>query len=75
MLGEKISATAVLGGSGTAVVSASAEYLGLTPGEWQIVGIVGGLAIGLLGLIVNAAINAYFSWKRLQIDIERAKEK
>lgn len=71
MLGEKISATAALGGSGTAVISGAPQYFGLSPGEWQIVGVIGGLLIALAGFLVNA----YIGWRRLQIDIERAKEK
>lgn len=47
---EKASTVATYGGSGTAV------YFGLSPGEWQVVGIVGGLVIGLIGL----GINSYF---------------
>lgn len=72
---EKVSAVAAYGGSGTAVVSGAAEYLGLTPGEWQIVGIIGGLVIGVLGLIVNAGINAFFNWQRLKLDRQKAKRK
>ena len=74
MAGERVSAAAAYAGSGTAAVSAAAGYLGLTPAEWQVVGIVGGLAIGLLGLIVNAGINAYFAWRRLRLEELKAKE-
>lgn len=35
-------------------------YYGLSPGEWQVVGIVGGLVIGLFGL----GINVLFQWLR-----------
>lgn len=48
MLIEKASTLAAVGGGGTAV------YFGLSAGEWQIIGVVGGLAIGVLGLAVNA---------------------
>jgi hypothetical protein len=51
---EKASATAAVVGGGSAV------YFGLTAGEWQIVGVVGGLAIGLLGLVVQVT----FQWLR-----------
>lgn len=54
------------GGSGTAVLSGAAmevqKYLGMTPGEWQIVGIVGGLLFGAAGF----AFNAWLGWRRDQ---------
>jgi hypothetical protein len=53
---EKASAAAAVGGGGAAV------YFGLTAGEWQIIGVVGGLLIGLLGLVINAA----FQWLRFR---------
>lgn len=56
MLIEKASATAAVVGGGSAV------YFGLTAGEWQIIGVVGGLAIGLLGL----GVNALFQWLRFR---------
>lgn len=50
----KTSTFAIFGGSGTAVMAASPpEWLGLTPGEWQIAGIVGGLLVGLIGVLLN----------------------
>lgn len=52
MIVEKASAIAAVGGGGTAVV------FGLTPGEWQAIGVLGGLLIGIAGL----AINAVFQW-------------
>lgn len=54
MLIEKTSAAAAVGGGSAAV------YFGLSAGEWQIVGVVGGLAIGLCGLVINA----FFQWLR-----------
>lgn len=53
---EKASSIAAFGGGTTAFV------FGLTPGEWQVIGIVGGLVIGVLGLLVNA----FFQWKKFQ---------
>jgi hypothetical protein len=41
-------------GAGTAVL------FGLTQGEWSIIGIIGGLAIGAVGMGVNAGITYYF---------------
>jgi hypothetical protein len=65
MIGEKISAAAGYTGSGTAVV------FGLTPSEWSVVGVIGGLIIGVAGFLVNA----YYGWRRLQIDEQRADGK
>lgn len=50
----KIASTAQYGGSGGAV------YFGLSPGEWQIIGIAGGLLIAALGF----AVNLYFQRQR-----------
>ena len=57
----KASTAAIYGGSGAAVMSAAStqwEWLGLTPGEWQVVGIIGGVLVGFAGLAVNIA----FKW-------------
>jgi hypothetical protein len=48
-------------GAGTAVV------FGLNQGEWSIVGIIGGLAIGALGLFINAGITYYFKRQHLRL--------
>lgn len=60
---EKISAAAGYGGSGTAFV------FGLTPSEWSVIGVVGGLVIGLAGF----AWNAWLGWRRDQRE-ERGKQ-
>ena len=57
---EKASSVATYGGAGGAVVSGAAEYLGLTPGEWQIVGVIVGIGIGIAGLMLNTL----FQWLR-----------
>lgn len=61
---EKVSHAAMNGGAGVAVASGSysgVEYvLGLTPSQWSVIGVIGGLLIGLVGL----AVNTYFQWKR-----------
>ena len=72
MAGEKISAFTGYAGSGTAVVSGGVmevqKYLGMTPVEWQIVGIVGGLIVGFLGF----AFNVWLGWRHDQRE-ERGK--
>ena len=72
MAGEKISAITGYAGSGTAVVSGGVmevqKYLGMTPAEWQIAGIIGGLFFGFLGF----AFNAWLGWRRDQRE-ERGK--
>jgi hypothetical protein len=51
-----ITSVAGYGGSGTAI------YFGFSPGEWQAIGILGGLLIGLAGF----AFNAWLGWRRDQ---------
>lgn len=63
---EKTSAAAAYGGGGVAV------YFGLTPGEWQIVGIIGGLAVGVLGLVINACVTWHFKSKHYRLAERRA---
>ena len=58
MIAEKVSSAATQAGAGTAVV------FGLTPTEWSVIGVIGGLVIALAGL----AFNAYFGWRRLKLD-------
>lgn len=62
MMIEKLSTAATYGGSGTAIM------FGLTPGEWQVLGVIGGLLIGAAGF----AFNAWLGWRRDQRD-ERAR--
>jgi hypothetical protein len=61
---EKVSHAAMNGGAGVAVVSGGytgVEYvLGLTPSQWSVIGVIGGLVIGMTGLVVST----YFQWKR-----------
>jgi hypothetical protein len=56
-----VTATASLGGSGTAM------YFGLTPGEWQVIGVIGGLAVALVGAFANVIVNVYFKQKHLEL--------
>jgi hypothetical protein len=60
---EKASATVAYGGGGTAV------YFGLTAGEWQVVGVIGGILIGLAGL----GVNAFFKHQHLKLARERSE--
>lgn len=54
---EKASNAVTQGGAGVAVVSGGYSgvelVLGLTPSEWSVVGVLGGLAIGFLGYLTN----------------------
>ena len=65
--------TALYGGSSAAVLSGAAAakeiVYGLTPPEWSFVGVVGGLAIGLLGL----GVNIWFKRQELKIMRERSE--
>lgn len=54
---EKAANAAIGSGSGAAVI------FGLTPSEWSVVGVIGGLLIALAGLFVQV----WFQNKRLQI--------
>jgi hypothetical protein len=45
----------------------------LSPAQWQVLGIVGGLVIGLLGLVVNAAINVYFRNQELKLRLAKTQ--
>lgn len=62
MFAEKTSAVAAYGGGGTAVLSGAAmevqKFLGMSPAEWQVLGVIGGLGIGFVGLVVNIV----FQW-------------
>ena len=51
---EKASATAMYGGSGSAIV------FGLTPSEWSAVGVIVGIVIAVAGFVVNTV----FQWLR-----------
>jgi hypothetical protein len=68
---EQVSNAATQGGAGVAVVSGAVKGIelvfGLTPNEWSVVGVLGGLAIGVAGLVVNV----YFQWKRSRHEVGR----
>lgn len=44
---HKVASASMYGGSGAAV------YFGFTPGEWQVIGILGGLFFAAAGFIAN----------------------
>jgi cytochrome c biogenesis protein CcdA len=58
---------ATYGGSGVAVV------FGLTPSEWQALGVAGGLLIAAIGLVAKVCIDIYFKRREMEI-LERAHE-
>jgi F0F1-type ATP synthase assembly protein I len=68
---EQVSNAATQGGAGVAVVSGAVKGIelvfGLTPNEWSVVGVLGGLAIWVAGLVVNV----YFQWKRSRHEVGR----
>lgn len=70
---EKASEAAVSGGSGFAMGSGGALYLGLTSVQWSAVGVIGGLAVAFVGLIVKTWVDIYFKNQHLRLAQERAK--
>ena len=71
-LTEKVSALTTYVGAGTAI-SSGINIWGFTNDEWQIIGVIGGLAIGLVGLLVNTLVGSYFHWQRLKREEDRAR--
>jgi allophanate hydrolase subunit 1 len=47
VIAHKAASAAIYGGSGTAM------YFGLSPGEWQVVGVLGGLVFAAAGFVTN----------------------
>jgi hypothetical protein len=64
---HRVASAAMTGGASVSVASGASmavtTYYGLSPGEWQVIGIVGGLVIGLIGLGINAAFQ-YLNYQR-----------
>ena len=58
---EKVANAATYGGSGTAF------YFGLSAGEWQAIGVIGGLAVAAVGLVVNVVITWHFKNKHFKL--------
>jgi hypothetical protein len=63
----KVSGAATAGGAGAAL------YFGMTPDEWSVIGIITGIAIGVLGLIANVGLTWYFKAQHLKIARVAAK--
>jgi hypothetical protein len=60
---HKAASAATYGGSGVAV------YFGFSPGEWQVIGILGGLIFAALGFLTNW----YFKHQHLKLAIAKAQ--
>lgn len=58
---EKTSVAVAYGGGGAAM------YFGLTAGEWQVIGVLGGLLVGLAGFVTNL----YYKHQHLKLARER----
>jgi allophanate hydrolase subunit 1 len=63
VIAHKAASAAIYGGSGTAM------YFGLSPGEWQVLGVLGGLIFAAAGFVTNL----YF--KAAHLELARAKAK
>lgn len=63
----KIATAASVSGGGTAI------YFGLTPGEWQVIGIIGGLVVGFVSLLIQAALSWWFKSQHLALAREHRK--
>lgn len=60
---EKVAPYATFGGGGSALV------FGLTPSEWSVIGVIGGLVIGVAGWLTQV----YFKRQHLKIAQERGQ--
>lgn len=69
---ERISSFLTYGGAGGAAASGGAGLLELTPAAWSAIGVMGGLAIGVLGLFIKAATDIYFQRKHYELARKRA---
>jgi hypothetical protein len=71
---QRAASAVMYGGAGVSAASGGSMFIGVSVAQWQIVGIFGGLVLGLLGLVVNAAINFYFQYKRLKLAEAHARK-
>ena len=60
---EKVAPYATFGGGGSALV------FGLSPSEWSVLGVIGGLVIGIAGWVTQV----YFKRQHLKIARQRAQ--
>jgi hypothetical protein len=60
-----------VGNAAQLVGGSTALYFGFTPSEWQVIGIIGGLGIALVGMLVNVGVNFYFQHKNYKLAVKR----
>jgi hypothetical protein len=70
----KLASTAQVAGPVVAVGSATKQYLGYTLDEWSLIGIIAGIALGVLGYLTTAAMNWYFRSQHLKLAQQKAGE-
>lgn len=68
----KVAANAERVGIGAAALSGTSQLFNLTPDQWAIVGVIGGLVLGLVGLVAKLALDWYFQSQHLKIERHRA---
>ena len=61
----KAASAATYGGAGTAAV------FGLSSSEWQALGVIGGILIGIVGVVVKGWLDYHF--KKKHYELERLK--
>lgn len=64
---HKIASAVQVAGTGIAVGSGSGLVFGLTPTEWSVVGIIGGLAVAVIGVAAKTCVDWYFQAQHLNI--------
>lgn len=70
---EKAANTAIASGTTTAVVTGAAvKYFGMTPTEWSVVGVIGGLVVAILGLCVRTLVDIYYRERHLKLEQKKA---
>lgn len=71
---QRTAAALTYGGATVSAFGGATMFWGKTPEQWQVLGIISGIAIALLGLVVNAAITIYFKHQELKLK-KKALEK
>ncbi len=72
MLAVKVASNAERVGLGGAAISGVSQFFGLTPDQWAVVGVIGGLAIGFFGMVAKLALDWYFQNQHLKIERHKA---